>query len=594
VKFWLWLAALCSVWLGCLPSARAEARVHALIIGSNQAHFSDGAKLDTALPALHYADDDAAAFHEFIAPIAASLELLTVLDRETQALYPDLASRAGVPTLEAVKRAVAALKQRILASQSRRDRQVVFVFFSGHGALGDDGRPALGLFDGGLTQDFLYHEILAQLPADELHLLVDACHAEAIVRPRDAAPQLEARIVPISVDRANQFLVQTTLTRFPHVGAIVAASTDNKAHEWDRLRHGIFTHELLSALRGAADVNRDRRLEYSEVYAFMSAANREVADVRARLSVVAKPPETNRRVALVSLSQFPPVRLAWLSGVPGSDQVVEISDERGRRLATLHGARDFHADLLLPAQSRIYVRGGDREASFRATSGEIVPFAGLEFTSAALRERSPLDDAIRRGLFAAAYGRSYYDGVVDQMSGFIPVDFAEPRDSSSLEYWAADHTRTALSAHQLVAGVGISAGIADLVPLTHGVNIGLRPDTRSGPLGSLRVLSAADGPLREWHLSANVGWAWSVAYGPTRAWAGGSLSAGVLTQLIEEQASRSSLELGAGPLLGLTTSISSNFGLWSELELSGVLHRRDDRSVLSWFPSAWLGASFRL
>jgi len=34
--------------------------------------------------------------------------------------------------------------------------------------------------------------------------------------------------------------------------------------------------------------------------------------------------------------------------------------------------------------------------------------------------------------------------------------------------------------------------------------------------------------------------------------------------------------------------------LWSEFELAGLLHRRDARSVVSFAPSGWLGASWRL
>src|SRR6185369_4903495 len=163
---------------------------------------------------------------------------------------------------------------------------VVFVFFSGHGSATAGGTPQLALLDGGISQEVLYDDVLGHLAADYVHVIIDACHAEAIVRPRD----VQAEPVKVTASEAGALLVHSTLARFPNVGAIVASSTAAQAHEWDVLRHGVFTHELLSALRGAADVNHDQRIEYSEAYAFLAAANRGVADPRARLTVVSRAP----------------------------------------------------------------------------------------------------------------------------------------------------------------------------------------------------------------------------------------------------------------------------------------------------------------
>ncbi len=581
--------------LAWLRSASAAAAVHALVIGNNRPFSAGGPAPASSLSLLRYADDDAAAFYELIVPLAPSAELLTVMDAETQSLYPGLSSLARAPTVGAVKAAVGRIAARAAAQRAAGQRSVVFVFFSGHGAVDYDGRPALALFDAGLTQELLYRDVLEQLPADELHLFIDACHAEAVVRPR--AP--DGQVVEVTPDQAQAFLVQRTLARFPHVGAIVAATTNAKAHEWDELRHGIFTHELLSALRGAADINRDRRLEYSEVYAFMAAANREVGDARARLSVVAKPPDINRRAALLELGDFPRARLAWLSEIPGQHGIIEVGDGRGRRLVTLHGDREFVADLLIPTDTSLYVRAGQQEARFSAQPGEIVAFQSLQFAPTASRERSALDDSIRRGLFAAEYGRRYYDGIVDQLPDLISVDFAE-QDAARAQFWNV--TRTAAGNYKLVLGGGLSTGVADVVPLIHGLKVGLRPAKVQGLAVSLEVLGASDGPLTEWHVNANAGWLWSLAHGPVRGWGGAVVAGSLLTQVPRSDASlpneaplsvRRSPALGAGPVLGLTTDVTPRFGMWSELELLGLLHRRDGRSVVSAVPSAWWGGSLR-
>lgn len=70
------------------------------------------------------------------------------------------------------------------------------------------------------------------------------------------------------------------------------------------VRGGVFTHELLSALSGAADVNADRRVEYSEVQAFIASANRAIHDPRAVPRIVAFPPAIDHHRAIVALADF--------------------------------------------------------------------------------------------------------------------------------------------------------------------------------------------------------------------------------------------------------------------------------------------------
>jgi hypothetical protein len=508
---------------------------------------------------------------------------LTVMDAETQRLYPALAYRAQTPTAAALKGAIGRIGARIVSDRAAGHRSVVTVFFSGHGAVAEDGTPALAMFDGGLTHDFLYRELLEKLPADEVHLLIDACHAEAVVRPRDA------EVVSVSPGAANRFLLQNTLARFPQTGAILAATTNAKAHEWDVIGHGVFTHELLSALRGAADINHDRRVEYSEVYAFMAAANRRVDDLRAHVAIVAKPPDINRRAAVVELSRFRATRLAWLSRVPGRHGVVEIGDARGRRIVTLHGDQEFAADVLLPTGRTLYVRAGEREATFRPDGGDVVAFERLAFVKPSFRARGALDDAFRRGLFAAPYGRRYYDGVVDQTPSLAPVDFFDSSGDSA-EYFSTPPPR----GPRFVLGGGLSPGVAENISVLRGGTVGLRPGGANGPALSLDVLTASDGPVREWRVQAGGGWLWSIGKGRVRGWGGFIASGGWLHQSLVERPDLDSAALSLGPLFGLSTDVAGSFGIWSELVFAGMLHQRDDETTASFVPSAWLGGSLRL
>jgi len=213
----------------------------------------------------------------------------------------------------------------------------------------------------------------------------------------------------------------------------------------------------------------------------------------------------------------------------------------------------------------------------------------LAFANASSRPRGALDDAFRRGLFAAPYGRQYYDGVIDQSPGLVPVDFSDSSGASE-EYFRALPSR----GPRFVLGGGISTGIAEEVPLLRGLTAGIRPGGASGPALSLDVLSASDGPLREWRVQLGGGWLWSIGRGKVRGWGGFFANGGWLHQALSEGPDLDSAALSLGPTLGLSTDVAGAFGIWSELMLAGMLHQRDDETALSFVPSAWLGASLRL
>jgi hypothetical protein len=249
--------------------------------------------------------------------------------------------------------------------------------------------------------------VLASLPARYVHLLVDACHAEAVVRPRGA----DLPSVPVETDEARSALERGTLARFPHAGAILAATRAQEAHEWDRLQHGVFTYELLSALRGGADVNLDGRVEYSEVFAFVAAANHGVVNPRAALDVRVYPPALNPGAQLVDL------RTAGgaprLEGDGRGSVSLRIEDDLGRSVAAVHAEAGVRFNLALPSGRGFFVRAADgREAEFQPAAGERVPFASLSWRAAGTRARGALDTALDRGLFLMPFGPAYYRGFV--------------------------------------------------------------------------------------------------------------------------------------------------------------------------------------
>ena len=443
-------AALAAVAL-CPGVARAE--LHVLAIGYNGVPAESSEAVRTPLS---YADDDAAAFFDFAGRFSEDGALLTVFDAATAARYPALAGRARPPTHAELLRAVAALRARVLAEERAGGTPVVAVFYSGHGFLTADGTPALALAEGALTQKVLYDEVFAALPARMVHFFVDACHAEAVVRPRD----LVAQAVDVSAADRLAEAARGTLARFPNVGAVIASTADAESHEWDLYGSGIFTHQLLSGLRGAADVNGDQRVEYSEMAAFLSAANREVPDPRARLKTLVVAPRIAPHAALVDLAVARQV--GRLRGQMAALGAIHLEDERGNRLADLRAEPGFRIGLVLPANELIYLRvESGQEAALRLRPGQVEDVAQLAFGSSSTRPRGAVDLMLRRGLFAAAFGPAYYRGFVDRTE-FLPVSFLvsgpdeapAPATRSRTGRWVAFATAGGLA----VAAGGFAAG----------------------------------------------------------------------------------------------------------------------------------------
>jgi hypothetical protein len=301
-----------------------EERRYAVIIGYNGAPATNAE--DSNEP-LRYADDDALAFYRLRKELGDRVIVLSSPDTETRRRFPDAAEVAEPPTLAALDRAVALISDALQADR-RAGRTTVFSFFySGHGGLDLEGRSALTLLGSGLTRQMFYEHVLDRAVADVVHVFIDACHAESVARPRD----LQAVLVPLSPSEVADYLSRNTLQGYPQVGVALASNLGSVSHEWDKYQLGIFTFELLSGLRGAADVNGDRRVDYSELAAFLSAANREVEDPRARLQTIVSPPSAFPWAPLSDFSHAQ--ESARLTGIPAGNDSVWIEDAFGNRLA---------------------------------------------------------------------------------------------------------------------------------------------------------------------------------------------------------------------------------------------------------------------
>jgi len=222
-------------WIGCLTrivavlasagSATVQAKTVAVVVGNNEPPAgASGAGLST----LRFADDDAHRYAELLRRFADETVLLTVYDAQTRARLTD-AQVDGPPTLAAIR--------KTLADLDDDDGLTVYLVFTGHGALDEAGAPFLSMLDGPLTRDVLFDDLLAPLPAQRVHLVIDACHAAGVVGIRGGRfdKELDGNTTSTSADEQEQWAKERTLARFPHVGVLASSSAGESSHEWSLL-----------------------------------------------------------------------------------------------------------------------------------------------------------------------------------------------------------------------------------------------------------------------------------------------------------------------------------------------------------------------
>lgn len=360
------------------------------------------------LTTLRYADDDAARWYELASSFAERVELLTVLDDDTQARHPGLAASAKVPTREALAAALARTRTAIDGAK-REGRSTAFWFvFAGHGDVGDNKEGYLVLHDGRFTRTDLYEQVIGASNADVNHVVLDACRAWFMVSRRGGAAPAAA---------IRELLDAQSLDRYPNTGVLLATTESAEVHEWDRYRAGVFSHQVRSALLGGADVDGDGKVGYLEVAAFITAANAKVTDPRGKLSIAAVPPAGNRAAALVEWSSNGSRTTRVRVAAPGTAEGAahgsfRVEDDRGVRLADLHPAPGAPVTLHLPGARPFTFRGAGWESAVAAAPGTRVELAELGRTEPALASRGDVGDAFERGLFAQPFGAAYYDGFV--------------------------------------------------------------------------------------------------------------------------------------------------------------------------------------
>jgi hypothetical protein len=413
---WLLVLGLGLVLTGPARAASSERVSYALIIANN-------GSLDPKQAPLRYADDDGARYYELFAPQTQETVLLSVLDEETQLRHPGLAARTQPPTRQALKQSLARLHTRMNEDKAAGRTPVLYFVFTGHGQRGPAGEGTVTLMDGHFTRTDLYKEVITPSPASFLHLIVDACDSYFFVNARGALP-----VGPAQTAAVTKHLASRDLDRYPQVGVVLSTSKAQESHEWSAISSGVFSHQVRSALSGAADVNADGRVEYSELTAFIAAASQGVQDVRGKLDIFARPPPLDRSAALSDLGRNS--GLGYLLVPEGLSGRMWVEDSRGVRVAEFHKERERPLAVALTPGRGYYLRMPGRETRVTVPKAGVVVDAGaLSWGPQAVASRGPVEDAFRDKLFGVAFGPRFYSGYVASM-GEAPVAMDEGLDLS--------------------------------------------------------------------------------------------------------------------------------------------------------------------
>jgi len=478
-----------------------------LIVANNGVEHEGGVK------PLRYADDDGVRYLELFERSSRRVELLTVLDDETQRENPGTAGRVRPPTRVNVLSALESLLADAGRAKAAGAARVDFVFvYVGHGEVDDAGRGFVHLSDGRFTRADLFTYVVSPTAPDFTHLIIDACNAYSFVAGRGEADQ--ASIAEREKALAS-FLRGHDLEDYPHVGVLFASSADQQTHEWSRLHAGVFSHQVRSGLAGAADVNHDGRIEYSELAAFIEAANAGVRGMGRNLAVFAWAPGRNRQASIMDLRGWQRTRFLALGDPVAAHWFVEGS--RGYRWAEFHKQSGQRLVLAVPNDEDLYVRDDARELRVPAGSAPVVLRDGLPDTYAA-GERGAVDLAFEAGLFALPFGEPFYWGyvgarrdlvaVTTPATQFWPCDLC--RDGATMNGIGAVTTQYTL-APSLLERAGLESGAAvrleaPLVSSLTGV-AGLEVGVSTVRGSSVRVLRAAAfiGAVHELRLTEDVG-----------------------------------------------------------------------------------------
>jgi hypothetical protein len=388
-------ASLCVwLWLGlCLAPRLAQAEVarFAIVIGNNQAS-DDEAEL------LEYADDDAITVHDVFVQAGMRSVLLARPDERTRALHPAV-TPDGSPRRQLLEERAARLFDEMQHAKDRGEPIELYLFFSGHGGVANAQGQVL-LEDAPLARSELA-DLLRRSPADRNHVFIDACSSYFMAFAQRKGEGAQSR-----EPYRGHFPLQQLPADLPNTGFVLSTASERDSHEWTRYRGGILSHELRSALRGAADANTDGRISYLELARFLQVANAGIDNENFRPEITVVPPQGDPALDVLEWGDPDAANLRVLGG---RIRHFFVEDRNGVRLLDAHPEPGQALRLWLPETRPLFVRDSDEPYDFAIADHAPRTIDHLLSVEPELRRKGggALAFALR-GLFTIPFGPSSF------------------------------------------------------------------------------------------------------------------------------------------------------------------------------------------
>jgi hypothetical protein len=503
--------------LGC-GLAAAETHRFAVVMGNNA---GSGAR-----PTLRYAETDA---------VKMARVLVELGDVPSENLV--LLQGGGLPAVQAAMRA---LRDRITEVHRQPDARAILLFyFSGHG---DGEALELG------AERLAYPTLRAMLTgsgADLKVAIIDACRSGSAVQEKGGkpAPGFTIRLTDQATARGEIF--------------ITSSAADESALESNEVRGSFFTHNLLTGLRGAADVSGDRLVTLSEAYRY--AYDRTVS-ATALTPAGAQHPHYDYRLS----GQGELI----LASLVRSTSTLQLPEGAERALVT-DVSRDQVVAELLP--------GGAREIALGAGTYGIRLMKGGQ----AYGGRFRLEDGSR-------YAVRWED-----------VDSIGPSRTQVAQKGGPPSSSAAVRPprpRQALYGLGLGGGGAatEGAGLQGSLRLSVEPSSRTGPSFAVQVQSGASltGPVAESAVGLRVGYRAVVSTG--RLFASLGAETGPSHLWVDDGVARTSLGWVAGPRAAFRVKVGGPAWLGVEAEAPFTLLDEPQGLRATLTPQVVLGMALEL
>jgi hypothetical protein len=386
-------------------SARAEVKNQAfgLVVGYNGPR-------DKNLELLRFADDDAINNRQLLLQYNVHVTLITEIDKESRSLFPQIV--AAAPTAERLQQAWQKINGAMARARQAGVRPIFYFFYSGHGDV-QHNQGFLYLKGGKLWRKDLLR-MLQSSQAQANHVVIDSCKSYYMVFERGVGG-LRRPLSGNFVEVENRLPANT--------GLLLSTSSAEDSHEWGAIQSGIFSHELRSALRGAADINRDSIITYQEAAAFIWNANRSIPNRQFRPAFFAWKP-TDQKVAaqgLLSLKDSVGDRL-YIG--PGYSHHFYIEDANGVRLLDFHAAKSQELALLLPTYRPLYLHHPLAQQEMSLPPQRVITLRTLSWRKSQLAKRGAKHLAFKKIFaqpFAAHCLKDYERALSEDFIVYQPV-----------------------------------------------------------------------------------------------------------------------------------------------------------------------------